>query len=677
MINIPRSLAKALPALALWLLLCTALWAYFPGLSGGFLFDDHANLRQLGAFGPIDNQTTLLRYLTSGKADPTGRPVSVASFLLDAQTWPANPRPFKNTNLLLHLLNATLLAWLLILLGRCAQLPKSHGQWAAVLGAGFWLLHPLLVSTTLYIVQREAMLPVTFGLAGLLGYLYGRNQLLTGRVWLGGALACVALGAGTLLATLSKANGALWPLLTLVLECTVLAQITSHPHRKALNWLRWLALGLPCLVLATYLVSIFPYNLDTIAGSRGWTYGQRLLTETRVVTDYLHLLWLPTPYTSGLFNDQIQASTNIWQPWTTLPCLLLIITLVGAAWLLRRRWPLLAAAVLFYFAGQLLESTFIALELYFEHRNYLPALLIFWPLAVWLTKPGSRLGSRSVLAVGLLMMLASMTHMRSIVWGDTAEQAILWEKLNPGSPRAATYAATFLAKNGHTQLAEHRIRNLINKYPDGITLTMNLVSSRCMLGSVTQQDLNQAEHSIATTDNGRRAIGLLLAFFDKMEPVAVSGQCRGFGLKQLQQIVQAAWRNPSITHSAKNRQNLYHLQGRIALAQGDVGKTLKEFSQALKADIRPATGLKQAAILGSRGYPCAGLSQINLLEALKHQWRHPDKGMPALHAWLLQRQHYWEHEINYIRRQLKLDANEKHHEGCPAKLLTVVNPNVE
>ena len=64
--------------------------------------------RQLAAFW---------RYITSGTADPTGRPVALLSFLLDAHDWPADPAPFLRTNLL-HLVNATLLFALLRTLGR-------------------------------------------------------------------------------------------------------------------------------------------------------------------------------------------------------------------------------------------------------------------------------------------------------------------------------------------------------------------------------------------------------------------------------------------------------------------------------------------------------------------------------------------------------------------------------
>src|SRR5688500_18346788 len=101
------------PWLGLALLLFSAWLAYRPGLAGGFLFDDFINLPALGAMGPVDDWPTFWRYLTSGTADPTGRPLALLSFLADARDWPADPAPFLRSNVLLHLLNGSLLFLLL------------------------------------------------------------------------------------------------------------------------------------------------------------------------------------------------------------------------------------------------------------------------------------------------------------------------------------------------------------------------------------------------------------------------------------------------------------------------------------------------------------------------------------------------------------------------------------
>src|SRR4249919_2884102 len=131
---------------AMLLLLLLAGLAYAPGLRGGFLFDDLVNLDALGATGPVDDWAALLRYLTSGDADPIGRPLALLSFLIDAQNWPAPPLPFLRTNLLLHLGNGLLLFGLLRALGRRLDGPGLRIDAVAVLAAGLWLLHPLLVS---------------------------------------------------------------------------------------------------------------------------------------------------------------------------------------------------------------------------------------------------------------------------------------------------------------------------------------------------------------------------------------------------------------------------------------------------------------------------------------------------------------------------------------------------
>jgi len=59
--------------------------AYRPGLYGSFLFDDFSNLPVLGSSGPIDNWPTFWRYISSGIADPTGRPLTLLTFLIDAR----------------------------------------------------------------------------------------------------------------------------------------------------------------------------------------------------------------------------------------------------------------------------------------------------------------------------------------------------------------------------------------------------------------------------------------------------------------------------------------------------------------------------------------------------------------------------------------------------------------
>ncbi|MGN6655137.1 MAG: tetratricopeptide repeat protein [Rhodanobacter sp.] len=720
----------------LFFFVCLGLaWcANFSGLHGDFFFDDFANLPALGATGPVDTWPTFWRYITSGTADPTGRPLTLLTFLIDAQNWPADPFTFKRTNLILHLLNGALLALLLRQLGRSAfKIADKHRvDLAAIIGAVTWLLHPLFVSTTLYIVQREAMLPATFTLLGLLSWLHGRGAIMNGKNWRGLAWIALGLGGCTVLGVLSKANGILLPALALVVEYVLLRPTSSQGHsitpmeqqrRRAYGHSMWLFGWLPTAIVAGYLLeqgwSGFTRGISSV---RPWTLGQRLLTEPRVLLDYLELLWLPRPFTPGLFNDHIQASTSWWSPATTLPATLAVFGLIVGAWLLRRRWPALAVAILFYFVGQSLESSTVALELYFEHRNYLPAMLMFWPLALWLcdvrlrpqrdaTASGSNAetppsflrtqessdlahahaqaldsrvrgndehksgdegqgggysapADRSVrvaklaLAAVILLGLGLMTHARANLWGNSHDQALMWAHLNPESPRAQANAAQVEMTAGQPERAVQRLLPALAKAPDQVQLAINLFSAQCMLGHVDEATLAASRHALRTT---RDPGTLLVSWFDRAMGQVAQPPCPQLSYATLDGLLQAALANPYLASNPGRQQDIHYLLGHLALLQGNADTALAEFNQALDSQVRIPAALKQAAMLGASGYPRQGLAHLDHLVAEPEQSYRPGFGMPRVHAWVLEHQQYWPKELAHLRATLRDDAAQQCH----------------
>src|SRR5580765_379939 len=106
-----RRFADWIPAAVFWIAILLCLCVYWPGLSGGFLFDDDPNLSPLGSYGGVRDWETFKSFVTTGFAGPLGRPIALASFVLDATTWPAAPYPFKLTNLWIHLLTGVALCW--------------------------------------------------------------------------------------------------------------------------------------------------------------------------------------------------------------------------------------------------------------------------------------------------------------------------------------------------------------------------------------------------------------------------------------------------------------------------------------------------------------------------------------------------------------------------------------
>jgi tetratricopeptide (TPR) repeat protein len=677
---------------ALVVLLAIAWWAYHPGLSGDFLFDDFANLPAIGATGPVDNWAAFWRYITSGNADPTGRPLTLLAFLIDARNWPANPYPFKVTNVILHLVNGALLAWALWKLGRALPAPfnssvrtphsgligtdpKTLGSGvraargpgmaidsysiaiAALFGAGAWLLHPFFVSTTLYVVQREAMLPATFVLIGLLGWMASREALARGQIKR--ALAGMALSSWlcTGLAVLSKANGALLPSLLLLAEWIVLSR-RPMPSMPTRGWYRRAVavfLVLPSALVGAYLLYLLPHSLSTPVEARGWSVGQRLLTEPRVLVDYLRLLFVPHAHSSGLFNDAFPISTDWLHPGSTIPAMLLNLSLIGVGFASRNRYPAVALALLFYFAAQLMESGWIPLELYFEHRNYLPAMLLFWPIGLALGKPGVLRFLKVAAGVAILGLLAILTTQRATLWGDGFRQAQVWAAINPDSARAQANAALYDMAHKRPRLAAARLRLSMERHPDDIQAPINLIGAECMLGVVNPGTLWAAENALAHTRLGGQAA---FEWFDEALAMTTKHACTGLDFAALQEALDAARSNPHWQGLPGRQQDLNHLQAQLDLAEGRPDAALQSFNQALTADPKPGPALQQAAYLGSHGYPKLGLEHLDYFASLPPPPK-PAFGMPRIHAWVLCKQSWWSEETTYLRKTLEADSAAK------------------
>jgi tetratricopeptide (TPR) repeat protein len=647
--------------LVFWIALLSALGltalAYAPGLHGVFLFDDFANLAALGDYGSVDRWSTFWRYITSGLADPTGRPLALLSFLLDAHDWPADPYPFKRTNLILHLLNGLLLALLLRRLGRAVYGVSRRIDLAAALGAALWALHPLFVSTTLYIVQRQAMLAATFTLLGLLGWCRGRQAAASGRTW-GPWLAGCAIVACTILGLASKANGILLPLLAGLVDAWLLASalpITDPVLSRRFDAIRRGILALPSLLLLAWLAwRAGYYAWHGMPSFRPWTLGERLLSEARAVVDYLIALGLPRPYPTGLFNDAFPVSTGLLSPPTTLVAIVALATLLLGVVALRKRAPTLALAIGFYFAGHLLESTVLPLELYYEHRNYLPAMLLFWPLALWLTDDGPAAWPRRILAVGLPLLCAAMTYLGADLWGNVRDQAELWAAKNPLSPRAQAYAAKVERERGNPARAIARLRAVPAPADQDLQVVLNRIGAECELGRAEPADVLRAEVALRQA----RLLGPLVYLWlsEAIGDLENGSPCPGLDADAIEALIDACAANAYAPDRPRHQQEVFSLRGGLALARHDADAALAYFNRALDARPDPAVGLHQAALLGAAGHPAQALAELDHLTTV---WR-PDAepmqwSMAGVHAWLLRHQGYWEAEIAHLRETLRRD----------------------
>ena len=469
----PTQLTPHRTALALSGLLAITLAVYIRGLFGGFQFDDYPNI--------VENEFLLLAGGTwqswwdaafSSGAGLLRRPVSMLSFAINAHFSGMDPVAFKLFNILIHLasgLAAYRLALLLVpqLASRNIwqeQAQILHPQIPALLIAAAWLLHPLQVSNVLYVVQRMNLLAALFTFAALLCYasLRLRQQTVAGYQ----PLRLLGLGVFTAMAVLSKENGALVPLFVLVIElfCFRFNAVRRH-DALVVRWGLVLIVAVPAVLALAYTA----YRPDWLLGAyaiRDFDLCDRLLTQARMLWHYLLWSLLPNPHWMGLYHDDIPYSTQLTKPWSTLPAIIGLAGLLYAAWRFRHSRPGVSFAIAWFFAGHLLESTVLPLEMVFEHRQYLPLYGILLGLISSLTWP-ARQGVRT-LALGasaaLLLPLALLTAQRSWTWGDPMRLALTTVQDHPDSPRSLYDAGRLLVEQRQPESEKNERLKLARRY---------------------------------------------------------------------------------------------------------------------------------------------------------------------------------------------------------------------
>ncbi len=421
----------ALSSFALLLLIVGAYFSYYPGLTGGFIFDDFPNLSKLGQYKQYGYWDNFWLFLLEGQSGPTGRPVSLASFYFNASSWPSNPLEFIRTNIFIHLINGLLIYWLSFKLSSKLGLSHALQLIFSLLAAALWVLNPMHITSVLYIIQRMTELSATFILTGVLSYLYGREQLNKSNK--GFITLFLGVGISLILSLLSKENGVLLVAYILVIEFFLLRPLNQQPPKYFNFWL------VPTVVIPFISIIIYLWihaNPDHYS-IRNFTLTERLLTEPRILFNYLWHILVPTTGYNTVFHDDYLISKSLLSPFTTLSSILGIVALLTGSFLLRTKVPVLAFAIAWFFAGHLIESTVIPLELYFEHRNYLPLFGITFLVAWFMSKLISSYEVISLALIGAILAFNILILVQSTkIWGDPVLRAINTYKLHPRSERS-------------------------------------------------------------------------------------------------------------------------------------------------------------------------------------------------------------------------------------------------
>lgn len=533
------------------------------------MLDDFQNLRGLARLNEAFSWREALFFILNSASSQIGRPVAMFSFMLQHAAWPSDILGFRLVNLGLHLFNGALVYYFLLQLG--ALLDWEHEQrWKiALLTTLVWLIHPIQVSTVAYVIQRMVLLAACFTLLGIIAYLHGRKLLMLGRArrayfWM--SFAVIVCGG---LAALAKENGMLLLVYLVVLESVLLAP--SGRRKVSRAWL-FVFLYSPLLLA----VSLFIYRPDWFLsgyGIREFTLYERGLTEFRVLWQYVLNIALPRPSAYGLYFDDYPVSHGLTAPVSTLFAILGIALSVALAIRMKRRAPLVSLAILWFLGGHLLESTILPLELYFEHRNYLPMLGFILAGAYYgvhhVGKIAGHGGKALVVAIFsiYLLMLAWITLNENRLWGNSIWQASVWAKERPESRRAQEHHAVALTITKNFDAAATAYGELARKDVKDGRYLLNILMLACFDESVPlpkmetiQNGLRNSQFSFGPTSN-----------LEQLILMKEEGDCARVSTTYLHAIATSLLSNGKFESQWPH---LHFFEGRIFAIDGDLNQAM-------------------------------------------------------------------------------------------------------
>lgn len=417
---------------------------YQPALNGPFIFDDGPNLITNEALHLSSLSPKAIQFaLENVQAGPFGRPVAYLSFALNYYFFGPEAYSFKLVNLVIHLLNGICVFLLTRLLLRAFRschrtgLDKAKINWMACAAAGLWLLHPMNLTSVLYVVQRMTSLAALFSLLAFIFYFSGRLKQFTGRSGIREFLA--AFGVFTPLAVLSKDNAILIPYLLLLTDWLLL-EFKARTKGGRLITLGLLSGAIVSLFAGLSAWDNFSKSLLGTYVVQPFTLAEHVLTETRVLWFYLKLIFIPNPAEFGLYHDDFTLSRGLFEPAATALAVAGVLALVTGSVAFRKKAPVLSFAILFFLIGHSIESSIFSLEIAHEHRNYLPMVGLTMMIAYYALHP--RLihhGGRVIIIIGFILfagLSATITMNCASDWKDIGSLSLSLAEHHPRSARS-------------------------------------------------------------------------------------------------------------------------------------------------------------------------------------------------------------------------------------------------
>lgn len=422
----------------------------------------------LDDFGSIVNNPSF-KDATIGSlfSDYTLRVIGYVSLYHDFEQYKLDVTGYHYTNLLIHFLNGVVVFFLVRKLCnlKAVSYPPQVASFLAIVAALLFLLHPLQTQAVTYIVQRLASLVSLFYLASVCSFVYARSSESTVLKVIF-SLNCLFFA---LCAFFTKQNAATLPLVLVFVE---LIFFNRSVAKKLMLSGVVVLLGIAIFYFITpSFIGQYVDKLDML------TRETQDITRLDYFVTQLSILWI---YIGKFFwpvglHLEYNTAIGSFDTVTSVLSAFAHIAAVVSAFLLRKKLPLLAFGVAFFYSAHFVESGIIPIrDIVFEHRTYLPnmgLILVVVSLCslVWKRSTASnKLWFPILASVVVVMVLSYLTYQRNEQWLDPQkfyENELVY---SPNNVRVLHNYAEYAGRKGDLDKSEALINRMYEAAGDKI-----------------------------------------------------------------------------------------------------------------------------------------------------------------------------------------------------------------
>jgi Flp pilus assembly protein TadD len=543
------------------LMVVIAFSIYAKTLTGDFIFDDHPNIRD----NPYVRLTeiSLQSLIKAGiKSPANNRPVPNISFALNYYFHRHNMVGYHLVNILIHAINGILLYLFIKNTFQTPALRSQHKHYLqiAFFAALIWLVHPLQTQSVSYIVQRMNSMAAMFYLLSLLFYIEARNTDAKQRR----IVLFTACSLSAILAFGSKENATTLPFFIFLYEWYFFQKLSTTWLKRMLPIL----LTIVVLAIAISFVYLGANPLERLFSSytyREFTMVQRVLTQFRIVIFYISLIFWPHPSRLNLDHD-FTPSNSLIDPLTTLLSALAICGFIAIAILIAKKQRLVSFCILWFLGNLVIESSVIGLEMVFEHRTYLPSMMVIVISVVLVDRCIRRQWLKPAILMLVAAALAIGAYQRNDVW---LHPLTIWKDSTRKSPRKArpyNNLGAALGDYGQHEKAVEYYRKALQINPAYAEAHGNLGYDLAVLGN-----LSEAEKHL------RKALEIHPKFYEARNNLGIVLTLQRHNGEAVEQLQAAIAINPDLPDAHNNLGTALKQLGRFQEAK-------RHYASALQID---------------------------------------------------------------------------------------------